>query len=109
MITEDEVERAVDYLRDNARRAAQAQANRIYCDEFRKSLKAKIMAEHKDLALGAQEREAYSDSRYTQHLEGLKQAVEEDAYHKFMLAAAEAKISAWQTQCRLQRAQESIR
>jgi hypothetical protein len=36
------VEKALDYLRDNARAAAQARANRVYMEEFRKTVKAQI-------------------------------------------------------------------
>jgi len=45
-----------------------------------------------------QEREAYSDPRYVQHLEAIKQAVEIDEGHRFLRAAADAKIEAWRTQ-----------
>ena len=64
MITEEEVEKAIDYLRDTAVEAAQARADRIYLEEYRKSLKAIIMSEFAGLAIGAQERQAYRDQRY---------------------------------------------
>ena len=98
MISDDEIEKAVDYLRDNARKAAQAKAERVYMDEYRKSVKSQIMREHIAEPLGAQEREAYADARYRQHLEVLKTAIEADEYHRWMLIAAEAKIEAWRTQ-----------
>lgn len=104
MIDEKDIEKSLDYLRDNATKAAQAKADRIYVEEFRKTIKATIMKEHASEALGAQEREAYADPRYTQHLKAIKDAVYEDEYRRWMMSAAEAKISAWQTQCRMQRA-----
>jgi hypothetical protein len=67
------------------------------------------MKEHGDLPLGAQEREAYADPRYKAHLDAIREAVEEDEYHRWMMSAAEAKLSAWQTQCRIQRTQDGIR
>lgn len=97
MITDEEVEKAVDYLRDNATESAQARANRIYCDEYRKSLKAMIMAEHSTLPVTAQEREAYRDKRYLDHLEAIKDAVKIDEQHRFLRVAAEAKIEAWRS------------
>lgn len=109
MLLESEVEKAVEYLRDNARKAAQARANREYVDEFRKTIKAQIMREHSELPLGAQEREAYADARYAKHLEAIKEAIEADEYHRWMMAAAEAKLSMFQTQTRIHRAQDSIR
>ena len=66
-------------------------------------MKAQIMKEHASESLGAQEREAYADPRYIQHLQALKEAVYADEYQRFMMAAAEAKISAWQTMSRNQR------
>ena len=97
MITDNDVEKAVDWLRDQATPCAQAKANRIYLEEFRKVLKAQIMAEHNDMSIAAQEREAYSDPRYIQHLEAMRTAVEMDERNRFLCAAADAKISAWQT------------
>ena len=100
MITDDEAEKAVDFLRDNARKTAQAKANSEYMQEFRKVLKARIMREHAEMPLGAQEREAYADPRYDLHLKSLQTAIEESEYQEWMMAAAESKISAWQTQSR---------
>lgn len=98
MITDEDIDKAVEYLRVNARAAAQAKANRIYMEEFRKVVKAQIMREQSNLALGAQEAVAYADPRYTQHLQAMQAAVEKDEYNKWMMVAAEAKIEAWRTQ-----------
>lgn len=103
MITDEDTEKAVDYLRNNARPAAQAKANRIYMDEYRKVVKSQIMKQ-RDGALGAQERDAYADVKYQQHLEVLRDAIEKDEYHKWMMVAAEAKIEAWRTQRATERA-----
>lgn len=97
-ITDDEIDKALDYLRDNARDAAQAKANRVYVEEYRKVVKAKLMKEHGAMSAVLQEREAYSDPRYVQHLEAIKEAVEIDEGHRFLRAAADAKIEAWRTQ-----------
>ena len=104
MISDEDVEKAIDYLRDNAEAAAKARAERIYMDEFRKSLKALIMKEHIDATVSAQEREAYADPRYQTHLEALRQAVYRDEKARFMRVAAEAKIEAWRTSSANQRA-----
>lgn len=98
MITDDDIEKAVDYLRANARAAAQAKANRIYMEEFRKVVKSQIMRETLTDSLGAQEARAYADPRYKQHLEAMKEAIEKDEYNRWMMTAAEAKIEAWRTQ-----------
>lgn len=103
MITEEEVEKAVHWLTANAVKAAQAKANRIYLQEYRKTLKAKLMKESSDLPLAAQEREAYADARYVEHLEALKTAVMDDEKFSWLMVAAETKVSAWQTQAKFQR------
>ncbi len=98
MITDEDAEKAVDYLRDTAVTAAQSKANRIYVEEYRKTVKAQIMSEYAEQPIGAQEREAYADDRYKQHLLAIKEAVEIDERNRFMREAADAKIHAWQTQ-----------
>jgi hypothetical protein len=103
-IHEQEIDRALDYLRDSATVAAQARANRAYMEEYRKVIKAQLMKEHGTSTVNAQEREAYSDPRYIAHLDALKIAVYEDEKHRFLLAAAEAKIDAWRTQQATERA-----
>lgn len=96
-ISDDNIDKVLDWLRDNAGKAAQARANRIYADEYRKSLKAIIMAEHKSKPIGAQEREAYSDPRYLAHLEAFREAVRTDEQMRWTMVAAEARIEAWRS------------
>lgn len=108
MIPEHDIEKALQWLIDNADAAAQARANRVYAEEYRKVVKATLMADKKDEALGAQERYAYSHIDYKTHLQALKQAVQEDERMRWLLTAAEAKISAWQTQNKIARTQERL-
>lgn len=103
-INEQEIDRSLDYLRDNADAAAQARANRIYMEEYRKVIKSQLMQEYEQLPVNAQERNAYADPRYVAHLEALKTAIYEDEKHRFLLSAAEAKIDAWRTQQATERA-----
>ncbi len=98
MIADDEVEKALDFLRDNAQKASKARAERAYMEAYSKVIKAQLMRENDDKALGAQEAIAYADPRYKQHLEVMREAIERDEYHRWMQTAAEAKINAWQTQ-----------
>ena len=102
MISNKEIQKAFDFLRDSAVDAAKCRANRVYLEEYRKSLKAQIMAEHNTLPVNGQEREAYKDPRYLQHLEALKEAVFEDEKIRFLMEAAKIRISAWQTMVKAQ-------
>ena len=104
MITDEQIEAAVDYLRDSADSCAKKRAERLYLDDFTRALKAQIMSEHLAEPLGAQERHAYSDMKYRNHLEALKLAIYEDEKGRFLRDAAAAKIEAWRTQCSNQRA-----
>jgi hypothetical protein len=92
---------AVDYMIAKSGEYAQAKANRVYCDEYRKTLKAELMktamvAKHETAA--AQEREAYAHPDYKRHLLALKEAVEHEERLRWMLIAAEARIEVWRSQ-----------
>lgn len=100
MIEESDVERAIQWMIDNAGKAAEARANREHVEQFRKTLKAQLMKEHAAHPLGVQEREAYADARYVAHLDALRAAVEQDERMRWLMTAAETRVSAWQTQQR---------
>lgn len=97
MITTNEIEKAIDFLVKSASEAGQTRANRLYLEEFRKSLKAQIMSQNQDLPVNAQEREAYRNDAYLTHLEAMKEAIQEDEKMRFLIDAAKVKISVWQT------------
>ena len=103
-ISDEEVDRALDYLRDNADAAAKARAERVYVEEYRKVIKAQLMQEHGMQSAVVQERNAYADPRYANHLLAIKEAVVADEKHRFLLEAARAKCDAWRTQCATERA-----
>lgn len=91
---------ALDFIRDHAKHYAEAKANRVYLDEFRKSQKALLMqkaesAGHKSAA--AQEREAYADPEYQVVLQGLKEAVEQEEKLRWLFTAAQVRIETWRT------------
>lgn len=98
MITEDDVNKALEWLVSSADKASEARANRQYLEDFSRTLKAEIMSEHIDEPVNAQERHAYSDGRYKTHLEGLKVAIKEDEKYRWYKEAAIAKIDVYRTQ-----------
>ena len=97
-IDEEEIHKAVAWLRDSAGLCAEAKATRIYLEAFSKSLKAILMSKHLALPISAQEREAYAHQDYQSHLKLMQQAIYEDERMKFFRASAEVKIEAWRTQ-----------
>ena len=99
MISEESIEKALDWLVESADACAKKRAERLYLEDYSRSLKSLIMSEHLAEPLGAQERHAYSDVRYRNHLESLKLSIYEDEKARFLRDAASAKIEAYRTQC----------
>jgi hypothetical protein len=100
MDTEIDIYRVLDFLRDQSGKYAQAKANRIYLEEYRKALKAKLMVKYQKqgvTATAAQERDAYADDEYDALLAGLKESVEQEEHLRWLLIAAQAKVSVWQS------------
>lgn len=108
MIEDKDVQKALDWLVANAEPAAKARATRTYMEEYRKSVKADLMAQKASEALGAQERYAYSHPDYKAHLQILRTAIEEDEKMRWLLVACEAKIEAWRSMCANARAQGKL-
>ena len=103
-IPDEDIQKALDYLRDNASAAAQARANRTYCEDFLRVIKSQIMKEYDSLPIGAQERNAYADERYTAQLDAIREAIIIDEKHRFLMSAAQAKLDAWRTLSATERA-----
>lgn len=89
---------AIDYIIRNAKKFAQAKADRLYLEEYRKSLKAMLMKRSMEGAIGAQEREAYAHPEYVELLKGLKVAVEIEEKLRWDLIAAQARVEVWRSQ-----------
>jgi hypothetical protein len=90
--------KAVDFIRDNGKKFAQAKADRIYLEEYRKSLKAILMKRSGENAVNAQEREAYAHPEYQELLKGLREAVESEETLRWQMVAAEARVEVWRSQ-----------
>lgn len=93
----NEPTKAIQYIIDTAPLYAKAKADRMYLEEFRKSRKAQLMSQAGTEVLGKQETYAYAHQDYIQILEGIRQAVELEERYRWLMTAAQAKISVWQT------------
>lgn len=98
----------LEYIKNKAREYAIAKANRMYVEEYRKTLKAKIMAEDKSQPVNAQERNAYSHPSYEQHLLAIQAAVEKEEELRWKLIAAQAMVNCWQTLSANERAEKRL-
>lgn len=90
--------KAVDYIIANAQKFAKAKAERVYLEEYRKSLKSILMKRSLEESIGAQEREAYAHQEYRDLLQGLKDAVEVEEKLRWDLIAAQARVEIWRTE-----------
>jgi len=97
MVTNEALEKALDYLRDTADECARKRAERLYLEDYSRVLKATIMSEHLAEPVNAQERYALSDNRYRNHLEGLKIAIYEDEKARYLREAAAVKVEVWRS------------
>lgn len=84
--------KAVDFIIHQAPIFAEAKANRIYIEEFRKSKKALLMKESGESSAVAQERDAYAHPEYKELLDGLKEAVKVEEQLRWQMVAAQARI-----------------
>ena len=98
MVSDEAMERALDYLRDTAETAAKSRAERLYLEDYSRVLRATVMSEHLAEPVNAQERFAYQDVRYRNHLEALKVAIFEDEKARFLREAAAVKIEIWRSE-----------
>jgi len=90
-------EKAIRYIAENAPLYAQAKANRVFIENYLRTVKARLMNEETG-TLGNKEAYAYAHPDYVAQLEGLKAATEEEERLKYMLSAAQAKVEIWKTQ-----------
>ncbi len=93
-------QKALHNIAKMAPQYAQAKANRIYCEEYRKTLKAQLMQQAErdgHNAVNAQEREAYASSGYADHLKALQAAIEIEETLRWKLVAAEAAVEVWRS------------
>ena len=90
--------KAIEYIQRNAGTYAQAKANRIYIENYLKTVKARLMGNSDEKAIGAKEMDAYSSSIYVEQLDGLKAAIEVEETLRYMLEAAKLKVEIWKVQ-----------
>jgi len=90
--------KAIQYLIDTAPLYAKAKADRMYLEEYRKSIKAQLMSQSGTEVLGKQETFAYAHQDYVGILEGIRQAVEKEENYRWLMTAAQARIEVWRTE-----------
>jgi hypothetical protein len=97
MIGEINIERALDFIRDEAVNYGKAKADRVYLEQFRKTKKALLMNE-KEGAQHIRESYAYAHPDYKDVLKGIQAAIEREEELKWKITAAQLKVEVWRTQ-----------
>lgn len=107
LVSEKDVSDALDLLADET--GAAARAAHEYMDALTKSVLADLMAQSNETSEAAKERWARSQAEYKDHLKKVG-SFAKDAYRwRQRYAAAEAKISIYQTMSANARAMEKVR
>lgn len=108
MSQEIDIFRVLDFIRDNAKKYAQAKANRVHLEEFRKSKKALLYQDAPPGTVAEKEAYAYAHHEYRELLDGIKAAVEVEEGLRWQLEAAKLKADAWRTIQSNQRAERIV-
>lgn len=97
----EQMERALAFIRDKAKEKGEARGERVYLEEFRKSKKALLKIEARQRGIKSDceaEDYAYSHDDYIALLTALQIATEREEKLRLQILAAELRIATWQTQ-----------
>ena len=108
MITDEQVEQALDYLKDSAKRAAVARAQSKTLEKYLGVVEAQQKGLQGGLSNAAAQDIARASPEYKAALEGWKEAIRQDCEYTMLREAADARIQAWRTWQATNRAQERI-
>ena len=97
MIEESEVEAAVTYLRDTARKYGQARGHAEYCESNLRRVKSLQMVSRSG-GVGEREAAAYASEEYKDAMEAHENAVADYETIKAYREAAVCKIDVWRSQ-----------
>lgn len=97
IVTDAEVEKALDFLRDSASELGDAAASVTRAERMTKHVKALSMKASGEKSAAAQEREAYASDKYLDAIENEFKAVKRLAELRALREAAAMKIEAWRT------------
>lgn len=104
VISDKQVEDALDYLRNTARSAAIARANARTMEKYLGVVEAQQKALVRGLSNAAAQDHARATPEYKQALEAWNEAVRTDSEYTMLREAASARIEAWRTMSSNERA-----
>jgi hypothetical protein len=98
IVTEAEVEKALDFLRDNAREIGEAKAETVRASHMLKVTKALAMKAHNEMSAAKAEVEACASDEYLTAIERDAAAAGEYEKLRALREAAALKIEAWRSE-----------
>lgn len=96
MISDADIDKALDYLRSSAPKAAQARHDVIVTEQWIKVEKARLMSGYQG-SVAAAEVHAFSQPDYRAAVEAHGEAVKAWETYRMLREAAMARIEAWRT------------
>lgn len=97
IVTDEQVEAALDWLRDNAKAIGQAKRDSVKAEHMLKHTKAIAMKLHGELPVSAQEREAYASAQYVNAIDEAAAAAGVFEEMRSMREAAALKIEVYRS------------
>ena len=97
LVSDADVEKALDWLRDNAADIGGAKRNAVKSDHMLKHVKALAMKQHGELPVSAQEREALASQQYLDALNEAAEAAGEFEKMRSLREAAALKIEVYRS------------
>lgn len=98
MITDADIDKALEYLRDSAKPAAIARAQARTLEKYLGVVEAQQKAVHGSKSNAAAQDLARASPEYRTALEGWQEAVRRDSEYTMLREAASARLECWRTQ-----------
>jgi hypothetical protein len=92
-----DIDKCLNWMRDNAEDLATAKANMIFHTEKRKSIKSDLMQRSLERTESAKESWAYAHIEYKTQIENLRVAVYDYELIRVQMVACELKIEVWRS------------
>ena len=93
-----DIDKTLAFIRDHAPKLAKAKSERIYLENYKKSLIAILYAESNDKTIADRENYAYAHPDYIKHLQALSIAIEQEETIKWQMTSAELRVEVWRSQ-----------
>lgn len=107
-LTEDVALAALEAAADCIEEDARLRARRVVMEDYRKVIKAKLMAKSPAKSIQQREMDAYANRSYKRYLVSLMRAIEEDEIARLRRADRMATFEAWRTIAANKRAEAKI-